>query len=441
MKRLAYIGYVSLLVVVLTYSPGAFGASQRPKDTENKESKQTVVETGDLVTVQYSSKEPGGEVLERNSLRFRVGMGTAYRGLEKAVLGMQPGETKTIDVSAAEGYGEVVAKKVVNIPRSRSIPRHKKLSVAQFKRSAKGQPVVGKKYALRGVPWPITVLQAENEWVLVDLVPEQETQIPALIGYARVTYDDESITTTIVTEAKVGDRVTTNKGQRAKVVALDDQNITLDFNHPLAGKRVRFDFTVTELTKQPKVTIPGLQKWESIEGLSVEELQQKYRALLTFAKPYIVREGIKELVVPTGVPDIYGKELGVEFSPDKADTMIAILRKFEAEKLNQEQLDAYIRIGMRTACEYCCQVKTLVRKDGERACGCAHSYAMRGLAKYLLLHHGDQFSEDQILAEINRWKALFFPKQSIQKVIATGQGTGAFDLSVLQEMPNMVGGC
>jgi FKBP-type peptidyl-prolyl cis-trans isomerase 2 len=429
------------LVMLLTNFSGAFGASQMLKDTENQELKQTIVETGDVVTVQYASKEPGGEVFERNSLRFRVGMGTTYRGLEKAVLGMQPGETKTIDVSAAEAYGEVVAKKVVNLPRSRRIPRQKKLSEAQFTQNAKGQPVVGKKYALRGVPWPITVLQVEEGWVLVDLVPEQATQIPAPLGYARVTYDDKNVTTTIVTEAKVGDRVTTTNGQHAKIVALDDQKITLDFNHPLAGKRVRFDVTVAELTKQPKVTIPGLQTWESIDGLSVEELQRKYRELLTFAKPYIVREGIKELVVPTGVPAVYGRELGVAFSSDKADQMITILRKFEDEKLNQKQLDAYIRIGMRTACEYCCQVKTLVRKDGERACGCAHSYAMRGLAKYLLLHHGDEYSEDQILEEINRWKALFFPKQSIQKVIATGQGTGAFDLSVLQEMPNMVGGC
>jgi hypothetical protein len=225
------------------------------------------------------------------------------------------------------------------------------------------------------------------------------------------------------------------------VVALDDKTITLDLNHPLAGKRVRFDFTVAALTKPPTITIPDLKQWEDIDGIGFDELKKKYRELLTFAKPHIVRAGIQKLVVPTGVPDIYGKELGVAFSSEEADKMIAILRKFEDEKLEKEQLDAYVRIGMRTSCEYCCRAKTLVRKDGERACGCAHSYAMRGLAKYLLLNHADTYSEDEILAEINRWKALFFPKQSIQKVIATSKGTGAFDLSVLQEMPNMVGGC
>jgi hypothetical protein len=78
---------------------------------------------------------------------------------------------------------------------------------------------------------------------------------------------------------------------------------------------------------------------------------------------------------------------------------------------------------------------------GIRACGCAHSYAMRGLIKYLVINHSDEYTEDEILAEVNRWKTLFFPKQSIQKVIMSGKGTGTIDPSVLQEMPNMVGGC
>jgi FKBP-type peptidyl-prolyl cis-trans isomerase 2 len=412
-----------------------------PKGLENKELQQTVVEKGDVVTVKYSSKKPGGEVFENKSMKFRVGMGTAYRGIERAVLGMKQGEAKTIDVSAAEGYGEIVAKKIVKIPRHRSMPRQKRIALAAFKRSAKAEPVEGKRYALRGLQWPIKVLKVENGMVLLDLIPEKETRIPALIGYSRVTYDDKKVTTTIVTKAKVGDQLTTSNGQHVKVVALDDRNITLDLNHPLAGKQVTFDFTIAGLTKPPTLTIPDLKKWENIDGIGFDELEKKYRELLTFAKPHIVRAGIQKLVVPTGVPDIYGKELGVTFSAEKADKMIAILRKFEAEKLQKEQLDAYVRIGMRTSCEYCCRVKTLVRKDGERACGCAHSYAMRGLAKYLILNHADTYSEDEILEEINRWKALFFPKQSIQKVIASSKGTGAFDLSVLQEMPNMVGGC
>ncbi len=441
MNKLNFIGWMFFLIIMLINISEVFSAPQTSKDAENKEFKQTVVEEGDSVTVQYSSKDPSGEVFESESIRFRVGMGTAYRGIEKAVLGMKIGETKTIEVSSSDGYGEPDTKKIVKIPRYRRMPRQKRIALETFKRSVKEGPIEGKRYALRGVPWPVKALKVEEGEILLDFAPEKEGRIPGTIGYTLVTYDEKSIKTTLVTEARVGEKLTTNDGQNATVVAIDDKNITLDFNHPLAGRRVTFDFTLAELTKKVTVTIPDLQKWETIDGLNFAELQVKYRELLTFAKPYIVREGIKKLVVPTGIPDIYGQELGIEFSSEKADKMIAILRQFEDEKLGKEQLEAYIRIGRRTACEYCCQAKTLVRKDGERACGCAHSYAMRGLAKYLILKHYDKYSEDEILEEINRWKALFFPKQSIQKVIATSMRSDEFDLSILQEMPNMVGGC
>ncbi len=441
MNKLNFIGWMFFLIIMLINISEVFSAPQTSKDAENKEFKQTVVEEGDSVTVQYSSKDPSGEVFESESIRFRVGMGTAYRGIEKAVLGMKKGETKTIEVSSSDGYGEPDTKKIVKIPRYRRMPRQKRIALETFKRSVKEGPIEGKRYALRGVPWPVKALKVEEGEILLDFAPEKEGRIPGTIGYTLVTYDEKSIKTTLVTEARVGEKLTTNDGQNATVVAIDDKNITLDFNHPLAGRRVTFDFTLAELTKKVTVTIPDLQKWETIDGLNFAELQVKYRELLTFAKPYIVREGIKKLVVPTGIPDIYGQELGIEFSSEKADKMIAILRQFEDEKLGKEQLEAYIRIGRRTACEYCCRAKTLVRKDGERACGCAHSYAMRGLAKYLILKHYDKYSEDEILEEINRWKALFFPKQSIQKVIATSMRSDEFDLSILQEMPNMVGGC
>jgi FKBP-type peptidyl-prolyl cis-trans isomerase 2 len=265
LKRLSLIGCMSLLV--LTNITAAFSDPQVNEAVESKASKQTVVEKGDIVTVTYSSKEAGGEVFESKSIKFRVGTGTTYPGIEHAVLGMKEGETKTIDVPAAEGYGEVNVKKFVDIPLQRSMPRQKNISLAAFKRSAKSEPEEGKWYTLRGLQWPVKVLKVENRQVLLDLVPEKETRIPALIGYALVSSDEKRVTTTMVTEARVGDQLTMRNGQHAKVAALDDKDITLDLNHPLAGRQVTFDFTITGLTKTPPLIIPDLKRWEDIDGI------------------------------------------------------------------------------------------------------------------------------------------------------------------------------
>jgi len=119
-------------------------------------------------------------------------------------------------------------------------------------------------------------------------------------------------------------------------------------------------------------------------------------------------------VLPKGVPDIYGSEIGISYNdvsasnPSLADATMAKLTAYEDIELNSEQMERYVRIGSSIACEYCCGAKTLVFSTGERACGCAHSYAMRGLAKYLLTEHPD-IADLEILEELGKWKVLFFP--------------------------------
>jgi len=125
-------------------------------------------------------------------------------------------------------------------------------------------------------------------------------------------------------------------------------------------------------------------------------------------------------VIPTGTPPIYGEELGVKYdyvSPSNqklADETIRILGNIDrSEELNEEQKQRYIEIlynmNNGISCEYCCGAKSIIFENGEMACGCAHSYAMRGLTKYLIKYHGDEFTDEEILTEIGKWKVLFFP--------------------------------
>ena len=119
-------------------------------------------------------------------------------------------------------------------------------------------------------------------------------------------------------------------------------------------------------------------------------------------------------ILPKGTPAVYGEELGVKYddvstvNPQLADATIEKLTAYEDKELSSVLAERYLRIGSSIACEYCCGAKTLVFSNGERACGCAHSYAMRGLAKYLLTKHPDM-TDLEILDELAKWKVLFFP--------------------------------
>jgi hypothetical protein len=174
------------------------------------------------------------------------------------------------------------------------------------------------------------------------------------------------------------------------------------------------------------------------------------------------------LAMHKGVPAIYGAELNV--SMDQVVQSMNIMKNFDptygSQKitLTGESLQRYIDVGLRISCEFCCGAKAMIDKNGQAACGCAHSQAMRGLAAYLIQKHGSEFSNDEILRELARWKGLYFPKQMIKKIseqLQSGQFTpdiaalvlnlkipkysassaGAPLPSDIKDLPGMVGGC
>lgn len=138
-------------------------------------------------------------------------------------------------------------------------------------------------------------------------------------------------------------------------------------------------------------------------------------------------------VIPTGVPSVYGEELGISYdyvSPSNqklADETIRMLGNIDrVETLDEAQTERYVDIlyNMHNgiSCEYCCGARSIIFDNGQPACGCAHSYAMRGLTKYLIKYH-PEMSDDEIFEEIGKWKVLFFPGTLQGKAgIMEGQG-------------------
>lgn len=172
---------------------------------------------------------------------------------------------------------------------------------------------------------------------------------------------------------------------------------------------------------------------------------------LSAASAYLKFKKVKSSLIPAGIPAVYGQELGISF--DNVQDAINKVRVFgptygKADKkitLTGENLKRYTNIGLQIACEYCCSAKTLVKKDGTAACGCAHSIMMRGLAAYLVENH-PELSDRQILDELETWKITYFPKQTLTAKLGEMEKAGDEGIkSILKEfpgfLPKMVGGC
>ena len=67
------------------------------------------VKKGDSVKVHYTGKLKDGTVFDtsdnKEPLEFKVGEGKLIKGFEAAVVGMEPGESKTIQIPADKAYG------------------------------------------------------------------------------------------------------------------------------------------------------------------------------------------------------------------------------------------------------------------------------------------------------------------------------------------------
>lgn len=183
------------------------------------------------------------------------------------------------------------------------------------------------------------------------------------------------------------------------------------------------------------------------------------------------------VVIPTGTP-FYGDSLGVSFDdPIRSLEVIAQLDPSYGRskvQLSGEEVQRYIRIltTHSMGCQYCCGADTSVTEDGRPTCGCKHSWAMRGLAAYLIKNYPD-LSDEEIMREISKWKGLFFPKQMAAKYIqesqtgqyspdiasllldvgeekvkgikapvaSPGSAQGKSTAANIENLPNMVGGC
>jgi len=148
-------------------------------------------------------------------------------------------------------------------------------------------------------------------------------------------------------------------------------------------------------------------------------------------------QALAQKLIAKGIPPVYGAELQVSF--DNAADAMPKLSRFEQDsrpdKLTGETLERYIAIGQGIACEFCCTATAMVFPDGRKACACAHSAAMRGVAAYLLTTPGQTMNDNQILTEVAKWKSVFFPGPTVNKYLAqTGQGNAA-------GLQSQVGGC
>lgn len=76
---------------------------------------------GDVVLVHYTGKLTNGTAFDSSSgadpLEFKIGSGQFIPGFEEALIGMSPGESRTVSIPAEKAYGRYRKDRVITVDR------------------------------------------------------------------------------------------------------------------------------------------------------------------------------------------------------------------------------------------------------------------------------------------------------------------------------------
>lgn len=116
---------------------------------------------GDTAYVHYTGRLETGEVFDSSEggepLEFEVGSGQVIQGFDEGVNGMTVGDRKTIEIEAADAYGQRVDGLVQSVPRqSFNLDR---------------EPEVGMRLGLQlpdGNEIPVTITEVTDDSITID---------------------------------------------------------------------------------------------------------------------------------------------------------------------------------------------------------------------------------------------------------------------------------
>ena len=132
------------------------------------------VKNGDIVKIHYTGKfEDGTEFaasLNDDPLQFTIGGEQVIPGLEQAVIGMNPGESKTAEILAEQAYGLYQESKILEVNRDQFPPQlNLQIGKVITTRKANGDKV---KHIVTGVSETNITIDANHPLAGEDLIFE-----------------------------------------------------------------------------------------------------------------------------------------------------------------------------------------------------------------------------------------------------------------------------
>lgn len=168
-------------------------------------------------------------------------------GLARAVVGMQPGERKTVTIPPEDAFGVVDPHKIEAFPRTRRIAASLCMGTDAFARRYKGSPSVGTS-VIYDPYLKAEVVSVNETQICLELSPLYPDGIRIEEAFGSTIVRKENGYYIVELEPAVGAAFEL-AGRTGRIKGVDGDTFLVDFNHPLAGKSLELDISARDLTK------------------------------------------------------------------------------------------------------------------------------------------------------------------------------------------------
>ena len=217
--------------------------------------KQGGIASGDTVAAKYTmlSAKNNSPLSEELQVKFKVGNNEIMPAFEKNVLGMKAGGEKKFTLKAEDAFGKYDIGNVETTPKFTEIERTFQISLAELSTSVSSQYKIQKGQTIRSsyFPWPVKVKEIKGTDVILEHMPVLNSLYtdPLILPWPIKVIKITTAAITYEHMPKIGTITLSAENKPGRVVEVRDNDLIVDFNHPLAGQDIVFDVTIISVEK------------------------------------------------------------------------------------------------------------------------------------------------------------------------------------------------
>lgn len=213
------------------------------------------IDFGDTVLLNYTMHyaKNGTQIKGPDIAKIKVGDGAISAAFDKSILGLKMRDKKTFTLKAEDAFGKYDLGLIRQYPKFKTFNRAMVVPLEEIRGTTTSQYNIteGAKIKTLAWPWPIMLQKIAGGEVTIYHEPALDSLYldPFILVWPLKVTGLSNETVTIEQMPRIGSVIDDEILGRGRVVYIQEDKITVDYNMPYAGNDITFDVEIESVQK------------------------------------------------------------------------------------------------------------------------------------------------------------------------------------------------